>query len=135
MVRKEHDTAVQMLRNNVPICQISKATGYTSNYIQILKKKYGINHVKITVSSFDDLIMRMAAQGKSCEEIGKEIGYSGVTIKNYLQAKRHEVKQLPEEIEFPEETLTFAERKPIRIFPVEYGGKSYIDVTDIYCPG
>lgn len=135
MVRKEHDIAVQMLRDNVPICEISKATGYTSNYIQILKKRYGISRVKITVSSFDEVIMRMAAQGKSCEEIGEEIGYSAVTVKNYLQAKRHDAKQMPEKIEFPEETLTFAERKPIRISHVEYGGKVYMDVTDLYCPG
>ncbi len=143
MKRKENkDLMMQMLRDGVPYKEIAEATGYkvTSlhRYAQDIEERK--EHQNTGVKSYKDLIIRWFEQGKTAEEIGELIGYSPVTVKNkYNEWKREEkCRDEPEEIEevaFPEKQLSFAERKTFRPPIVEYAGKKWQDVTEIYCPG
>lgn len=143
MKRKENkDLMMQMLRDGVPYKEIAEATGYkvTSlhRYAQDIEERK--EHQNTGVKSYKDLIIRWFEQGKTAEEIGELIGYSPVTVKNkYNEWKREEkFRDEPEEIEevaFPEKQLSFAERKTFRPPIVEYAGKKWQDVTEIYCPG
>ena len=143
MKRKENkDLMMQMLRDGVPYKEIAEATGYkvTSlhRYAQDIEERK--EHQNTGVKSYKDLIIRWFERGKTAEEIGELIGYSPVTVKNkYNEWKREEkFRDEPEEIEevaFPEKQLSFAERKTFRPPIVEYAGKKWQDVTEIYCPG
>lgn len=143
MKRKENkDLMMQMLRDGLPYKEIAEATGYkvTSlhRYAQDIEERK--EHQNTGVKSYKDLIIRWFERGKTAEEIGELIGYSPVTVKNkYNEWKREEkFRDEPEEIEevaFPEKQLSFAERKTFRPPIVEYAGKKWQDVTEIYCPG
>nr|DAQ87061.1 MAG TPA: transcriptional regulator EpsA [Caudoviricetes sp.] len=143
MKRKENkDLMMQMLRDGLPYKEIAEATGYkvTSlhRYAQDIEERK--EHQNTGVKSYKDLIIRWFEQGKTAEEIGELIGYSPVTVKNkYNEWKREEkFRDEPDEIEevaFPEKQLSFAERKTFRPPIVEYAGKKWQDVTEIYCPG
>lgn len=133
---------MQMLRDGLPYKEIAEATGYkvTSlhRYAQDIEERK--EHQNTGVKSYKDLIIRWFEQGKTAEEIGELIGYSPVTVKNkYNEWKREEkFRDEPDEIEevaFPEKQLSFAERKTFRPPIVEYAGKKWQDVTEIYCPG
>lgn len=134
MKRKESkDLMMQMLRDGVPYKEITEATGYkvTSlhRYAQDIDERK--EHHNTGVKSYKELIIRWFAQGKTAEEIGELIGYSPVTVKNKYNEWKREEKCRDE----PEESiLTFADRKPICIPVVEYEGKKWQDVTEIYCP-
>lgn len=143
MKRKENKhLMMQMLRDGVPYKEIAEATGYkvTSlhRYAQDIEERK--EHQNTGVKSYKELIIRWFEQGKTAEEIGELIGYSPVTVKNkYNEWKREEkFRDEPEEIEevaFPEKQLSFAERKTFQPPIVEYAGKKWQDVTEIYCPG
>ena len=143
MKRKENkDLMMQMLRDGLPYKEIAEATGYkvTSlhRYAQDIEERK--EHQNTGVKSSKDLIIRWFERGKAAEEIGELIGYSPVTVKNkYNEWKREEkFRDEPEEIEevaFPETQLSYAERKTFRPPIVEYAGKKWQDVTEIYCPG
>ena len=74
----------------------------------------------------------MVGEGKTRREIADAIGYSTKTVYDYLRQKRRD-EQDPVELEYS--NLTFAEPKRINISRVKCGGKAYMDVTDLYCPG
>lgn len=76
--------------------------------------------------------MRMVGEGKTRREIADAIGYSTKTVYDYLRQKRRD-EQDPVELEYS--NLIFAEPKRINISRVECGGRAYMDVTDLYCPG
>lgn len=140
MKRKENkDLMMQMLRDGLPYKEIAEATGYkvTSlhRYAQDIEERK--EHQNTGVKSYKDLIIRWFEQGKTAEEIGELIGYSPVTVKNkYNEWKREEkCRDEPEEIEevaFPENQLSFVERRKVKTYPATYGNKRWIDITDGY---
>lgn len=134
---KDKEKALQMLRDNIPIGEIVEATGYSWGYLSQLIKLHGIVRTKITIESYKEQILYMTQQGRTPAEIGQAIGYSEITVHNRIAVWKREAKcrDEPEEVAFPKKQLSFAERKTFRCPTVEYEGKKWQDVTEIYCPG
>ncbi len=135
---KDKEKALQMLRDNIPIDEIAEATGYSRGYLNSLTKLCGIVRTKITIENYKEQIFYMVEQGKTPAEIGQAIGYSEITVHNCINTWKREEKYMdePEVIKdyYPEEILTLVERKPIQCPTVEYEGKRWRDVTEVYCP-
>ena len=133
ITQEDHDKALEMLRQGMSVRDIADATGHTPPPIRAIAKQHGITPAKRrTVADYDEVIMRMAGEGRTDAEIGAAIGYSTKTVHAYLGQKRRDAKD-PAESE--DSNLTFAEPRPVRISRVESKGRVYMDVTDIFCPG
>lgn len=135
----KQDKAIQMLRDNVPTGEIVEATGYSRDYLYILAKRKQITRKRITIGDYGDQILYMMEQGKSFSEIGNAIGYSPVTVKNYIVAYKHRMKKAEteetiEDIAFPERQLSFVKPKKVKIYRVTYFGVKYLDVSERYIP-
>lgn len=129
--KEQHEKALEMLRQGMTAGAVARATGYNKCYILEMARKNGISCGRSSIARCDEVIMSMAGAGKSLTEIGEAIGYSPVTVRNYLRGRG---KRVEETIEIDYSKLTFAEPRRINITHVEHGGKVYTDVTDIYCP-
>ena len=141
---KSKDKAIQMLRDNIPIGEIVEATGYSRGYLYKLGTSNGIIRERVSINDYKEQILYMAEQGKTYAEIGQAIGYSEITVHNYINAWKREEKRKAEpeerkaeeieEVAFPEKQLSFVERKPVHIPVAEYEGKKWQDVTELCCP-
>lgn len=144
---KDKEKAIRMLRDNIPIEDIVEATGYSRGYLYKLGSSNGIVWERVSINDYREQILYMIEQGKTPEEIGQVIGYSKITVRNCVNAWKRAEKRLAEpeernaeqegieEVAFPEKQLSFVERKTFRCPVVEYEGKKWQDVTEIYCPG
>lgn len=128
--KEDREKALEMLRQGISTRDIVKATGYTPGHIRQMARQNDIVIKRRGIWHCDEVIMRMYGVGKSLDEIGEEIGYSPVTVRNYLRDRgRNE-----EIVESDYSKLTFAEPSRVNISRVECRGRTYMDVTDIYCP-
>ena len=139
--------SIRRLRDNIPIEDIVEATGYSRGYLYKLGSSNGIVWERVSINDYREQILYMIEQGKTPEEIGQAIGYSKITVRNCVNAWKRAEKRLAEpeernteqerieEVAFPEKQLSFVERKTFRPPIVEYEGKKWQDVTEIYCPG
>lgn len=141
ITQEDHDKALEMLRQGMSLRNIAAATGHSRPTIATIAKQHGIQTAKKrTVADCGEIIMQMAEEGKTEQEIADAIGYSRRTVYVYLLEKRKAAKK-PVKVEDSmddddkDSNLTFAEPKRINISRVECGGKAYMDVTDLYCPG
>lgn len=141
--RERKERALQMFRDNVPIGDIEEATGYSRAYLYHLASPLGIKRKRVTIRDYGDQIMLMDQQGKTYSEIGEAIGYSPVSVRNYIDGRKREEKrsELPDvddediaEMAFPQKQLSFEEPRIIETPLIEYQGKIWRDVTALYCP-
>lgn len=127
MTKKE--IAYSMIQSGASIDEIAEKTGISKVYIREIRR----NAIpKITISDYEDKICSMREDGKTYEEIGREIGYSASTIKNFLQKVRQE-RKIIENAEC-EKNLTYAPCKPPRSYMVSYQGKRYLCENEFYIP-
>lgn len=127
MTKKE--IAYSMIQSGASTDEIAEKTGISKVYIREIRR----NAIpKITISDYEDKICSMREDGKTYEEIGREIGYSASTIKNFLQKVRHE-RKIIENAEC-EKNLTYAPCKPTRSYRVSYQGKRYLCENEFYIP-
>lgn len=112
---KDKEKAIRMLRDNIPIEDIVEATGYSRGYLYKLGSSNGIVLERVSINDYREQILYMIEQGKTYLEIGQAIGYSEITVHNCINDwKRAEKrKDESEEVEdyYPENILTFAEKK------------------------
>ena len=87
MTKKE--IAYSMIQNGASTDEIAEKTGISKVYVREIRRNV---IPKITISDYEDKICSMREDGKTYEEIGREIGYSASTIKNFLQKVRQERK-------------------------------------------
>ena len=131
ITQEDHDKALEMLRQGMSVKTIADAMGYTPPPIRAIAKEHGITPAKRrTIADYDEVITRMAGEGRTNAEIGAAIGYSAKTVYTYLWQKRNDAKRQAED-----SNLTFAEPRQVHISRVESKGRVYMDVTDIFCPG
>lgn len=87
MTKKE--IAYSMIQSGASTDEIAEKTGISKVYVREIRRNL---IPKITISDYEDKIFSMREDGKTYEEIGREIGYSASTIKNFLQKVRQERK-------------------------------------------
>ena len=127
MTKKE--IAYSMIQSGASTDEIAEKTGISKVYVREIRR----NAIpKITISDYEDKICSMREDGKTYEEIGREIGYSASTIKNFLQKVRQE-RKIIENAEC-EKNLTYASCKPPRSYRVSYQGKRYLCENEYYIP-
>lgn len=137
--------AIQMLRDNIPFKDIVEATGYEIDYLRCLASRKKIKRKRISIRDYGDQIMFMEEQGKTYDEIGEAIGYSPISVKNYIGDRKRKEKLAPQneaesldedimEIAFPQEQLSFAEHRVVETPIVVCEGRRWRDVTALYCP-
>lgn len=127
MTKKE--IAYSMIQSGASTDEIAEKTGISKVYVREIRR----NAIpKITISDYEDKICSMREDGKTYEEIGREIGYSASTIKNFLQKVRQE-RKIIENAEC-EKNLTYASCKPPRSYRVSYQGKRYLCENEFYIP-
>lgn len=127
MTKKE--IAYSMIQSGASTDEIAEKTGISKVYVREIRRN-AIS--KITISDYEDKICSMREDGKTYEEIGREIGYSASTIKNFLQKVRQERKII--ENSECEKNLTYASCKPPRSYRVSYQGKRYLCENEFYIP-
>ena len=127
MTKKE--IAYSMIQSGASIDEIAEKTGISKVYVREIRRN---TIPKITISDYEDKICSMREDGKTYEEIGREIGYSASTIKNFLQKVRQE-RKIIENAEC-EKNLTYAPCKPLRSYRVSYQGKRYLCENEFYIP-
>ncbi len=136
ITQEDRDKVLDMLRQGMSLRNIAAATGHSRPTIATIAKQHGIQTAKKrTVADCGEIIMQMAEEGKTEQEIADAIGYSRRTVYVYLLEKRKAAKKPVKVEDSKDSNLTFAEPKRINISRVECGGKAYMDVTDLYCPG
>ena len=126
---KKKELAYTMLQGGASINEVAEKTGFSKVYVREIRRSA---IPKITISDYEDKICSMREDGKSYEEIGREIGYSSSTIKNFLQKVRQERKIVENAEE--ERDLTYASNKPPRSYRVSYQGKRYLCKNEFYIP-
>lgn len=127
MTKKE--IAYSMIQSGASTDEIAEKTGISKVYVREIRRNV---IPKITISDYEDKICSMSEDGKTYEEIGREIGYSASTIKNFLQKVRQE-RKIIENAEC-EKNLTYASCKPPRSYRVSYQGKRYLCENEFYIP-
>lgn len=127
MTKKE--IAYSMIQSGASTDEIAEKTGISKVYVREIRRNV---IPKITISDYEDKICSMREDGKTYEEIGREIGYSASTIKNFLQKVRQE-RKIIENAEC-EKNLTYASCKPPRSYRVSYQGKRYLCENEFYIP-
>lgn len=127
MTKKE--IAYSMIQSGASTDEIAEKTGISKVYVREIRRNV---IPKITISDYEDKIFSMREDGKTYEEIGREIGYSASTIKNFLQKVRQE-RKIIENAEC-EKNLTYASCKPPRSYRVSYQGKRYLCENEFYIP-
>lgn len=127
MTKKE--IAYSMIQNGASTDEIAEKTGISKVYVREIRRNV---IPKITISDYEDKICSMREDGKTYEEIGREIGYSASTIKNFLQKVRQE-RKIIENAEC-EKNLTYAPCKQPRSYRVSYQGKRYLCENEYYIP-
>lgn len=127
MTKKE--IAYSMIQSGASTDEIAEKTGISKVYVREIRRNV---IPKITISDYEDKICSMSEDGKTYEEIGREIGYGASTIKNFLQKVRQERKVI-ENAEC-EKNLTYAPCKPPRSYSVSYQGKRYFCENEFYIP-
>lgn len=127
MTKKE--IAYSMIQSGASTDEIAEKTGISKVYLREIRRNV---IPKITISDYEDKICSMREDGKTYEEIGREIGYSASTIKNFLQKVRQE-RRIIENAEC-EKNLTYASCKPPRSYRVSYQGKRYLCENEFYIP-
>lgn len=127
MTKKE--IAYSMIQSGASTDEIAEKTGISKVYVREIRRNV---IPKITISDYEDKICSMREDGKTYEEIGREIGYSASTIKNFLQKVRQE-RKIIENAEC-EKNLTYAPCKPPRSYRVSYQGNRYLCENEFYIP-
>lgn len=127
MTKKE--IAYSMIQSGASTDEIAEKTGISKVYVREIRRN---TIPKITISDYEDKICSMREDGKTYEEIGREIGYSASTIKNFLQKVRQE-RKIIENAEC-KKNLTYAPCKPPRSYRVSYQGKRYLCENEFYIP-
>lgn len=127
MTKKE--IAYSMIQSGASTDEIAEKTGISKVYVREIRRNV---IPKITISDYEDKICSMREDGKTYEEIGREIGYSASTIKNFLQKVRQE-RKIIENAEC-EKNLTYAPCKQPRSYRVSYQGKRYLCENEYYIP-
>ena len=127
MTKKE--IAYSMIQSGASTDEIAEKTGISKVYVREIRRNV---IPKITISDYEDKICSMREDGKTYEEIGREIGYSASTIKNFLQKVRQE-RKIIENAEC-EKNLTYAPCKQPRSYRVSYQGKRYLCENEFYIP-
>jgi len=128
MTKKE--LAYAMLQGGVSIDEVAEKTGFSKVYVREIRRV----GPKRTISDYEDKIRTMREQGKSYDEISKEIGYSVSTIKNFFQMLNRAKKLEEMENSESEKNLTYASSKPPRRYRVSYQGKRYLCENEFYIP-
>lgn len=127
MTKKE--IAYSMIQSGASTDEIAEKTGISKVYVREIRRN---TIPKITISDYENKICSMREDGKTYEEIGREIGYSASTIKNFLQNVRQE-RKIIENAEC-EKNLKYAPCKPPRSYRVSYQGKRYLCENEFYIP-
>lgn len=109
--------------------EIAQITGRTLGSINMLFHKYKIRRRKAGTSEENIAKIReMAAGGSSAAQIAEALGVSKAVAYKYMPEEKVE-----DEFALPK-VMRMAEKREPHLARVTVGGKSYIDVTDLYIP-